>query len=66
MCFCKERNKLVGTTNFLVWKKRIDLLLKENELLDYIKGNVIVLEKEQTQYLAEFNKDEIRAQRIMI
>jgi len=42
MSFCKESNKLVGTTNFLVWKKSTDLPLKENELLDYVKGSVTV------------------------
>ena len=35
MSFYKERNKLVGTNNFLAWKKRTDLLLKENELLEH-------------------------------
>jgi len=66
MPFCKERNKLVGTTTFLAWKKRIDLLLKENELIDHIKGNIIVPDKEQTQALEKYNKDETRSQRILI
>lgn len=66
MSFCKESNKLVGTANFLAWKKRTDLLLKENELLDYIKESVIIPTKEQTQALEKFNKDETRAQRILI
>ena len=38
MSFCKESNKLVGTNNFLAWKKRTDLLLKENEFLDFIES----------------------------
>ena len=66
MSFCKESNKLVGTNNFLAWKKRTDLLLKENELLEYVKGNIVVPTKEQTQALAKYDKDEARAQRIMI
>jgi len=66
LSFCKESNKLVGTTNFLAWKKRIDLLLKENELLDLIKGNTTIPVKEQTQALAKYNKAETRAQRILI
>ena len=66
MSFCKESNKLVGTNNFLAWKKRIDLLLKENKLLEHIKGNVTIPTKEQTQTLAKYNKDETRAQRILI
>ena len=57
---------MVGTNNFLAWKKRTDLLLKENELLEHIKGNVTIPAKEQTQALAKYNKDETRAQGILI
>ena len=66
MYFYKESNTLVGTTNFLAWKKMTDLLLKENELLDLIKGNITIPAKEQTQALAKYNTDETRAQRILI
>ena len=66
MSFCKEINKLVSTNNFLAWKMMIDLLLKENELLQHIKGNITIPAKEQTQALAKYNKDETRAQRILI
>lgn len=61
MSFCKESNKLVGTNNFLAWKKRTDLLLKENELLEHIKGNITIPAKGQTQALAKYNKDDTRA-----
>lgn len=60
--FFKESNKLVGTNNSLAWKKRIGLLLKENELLEHVKGNISIPTKEQTQALEKYNKDEIRAQ----
>lgn len=66
MSFCKENNILVGTNKFLAWKKRTSLLVKENELLKHAKGNIIILDKEQTQPLAKNNKDETRSQRIMI
>jgi len=66
MYFCKESNKLVGTNNFLAWRKRTNLPLQENELLEHIKGNITILAKEQTQALAKYNKDETRAQRILI
>ena len=66
MSFCKESTKLVGTNNFLAWKKRIDLLLKENELLEHVEGNITIPAKEQTQALAKYNKDETKAQRILI
>ena len=61
MYFFKERNKLVGTNNFLAWKKRNDLLLKENDLLEHVKWNITIPAKEQTQALAKYNKDETRA-----
>lgn len=64
--FCKESNKLVGTNNFLAWKNRTDLLLKENELLEHVKGNTTTPAKEKTQSLAKYNKDETRTQRILI
>jgi len=66
MSFCKESNKLVGTKNFLAWKKRICLLHKENELLEHIKGNITIPAKEKMQALAKYNKDETRSQRILI
>jgi len=67
MSFCKESNKLVGTNNFLAWKKSsTDLLLKANELLEHVKGNITIPAKEQTQALAKYNKNETRAQRILI
>jgi len=38
--FCKESNKLVGSTNFLAWKKRIVLVLTENEVMEYVLGEI--------------------------
>ena len=61
MSFCKESNKLVSTNNFLAWKKRTNLLLKENELLEHAKGNITIPAKKQTHALAKHNKDETRA-----
>ena len=40
--FFMESNKFIGSTNFLAWKKRIDLLLKDNELLEHVKGNITI------------------------
>ena len=54
MSFCKETNKLVGSNNFLSWKKRMNLLLKENELLEHVKGNIVIPAKEQTLALAKY------------
>ena len=40
MSFCKENNKLVGASNFLAWKKRTDLNLIENEVMEHVKGSI--------------------------
>ena len=36
----KVENKFEGASNFRSWKKRIDLILEKNKLLDLAKGNV--------------------------
>ena len=59
--YCKESNKLVGSSNFLAWKKRIDLILIENEVVGHVKGLVFELLKEEAQALAKHIKGEIRA-----
>jgi len=64
--FCKESNKLVGAANFLAWKKRTNLNLIENEVMDHIKGSITQPPKEDTQAHARFMKGEVRAQRILI
>ena len=38
--FCKESNKLVGASKFLAWKKRTNLNLIENEVMEHIKGSI--------------------------
>ena len=43
--FCKERNKLVGGSNFLVWKKRTDLKFTKHEVTEPKKYNTQELEK---------------------
>ena len=36
----KGVNKLEGASNYRSWKKRIDLILEKNKVLDLVKGNV--------------------------
>jgi len=36
----KGENKLEGASNYRAWKKRIDLILKKNKVLDLVKGKV--------------------------
>ena len=38
--FFKEIYKLVGSSNFLAWKKRIDIVLEEIEVINHINGKV--------------------------
>jgi len=66
MSFCKKSNKLVEASNFLAWKKRTNLNLIENEVMDHIKGSITKPPKEDTQALAKFMKGEVRALRIPI
>jgi hypothetical protein len=37
----KSENKLYGASNFRVWKKRIDLILAKNKVLNIVKGNIV-------------------------
>ena len=37
--YCKESNKLVGSSNFIAWKKGTNLNLIEDEFMDYIEGS---------------------------
>lgn len=40
----KEGNKLNGETNFKAWKKRINLILEEHDVLQYVKEKVYQVE----------------------
>ena len=66
MSFYKQSNKLVGASNYIAWKKRIDLDLIENKVMDHVKGSTTKLGEEDAQGLANYMKGEIRAQRILI
>ena len=66
MPFCKESNKLVGSSNFSAWKKRTDLNLIEDEVMDHIEGSNVSPPKEDTSAHAKYMKGEIRAQIILI
>jgi hypothetical protein len=37
----KSENKLEGASNFRAWKKRIDLILAKNKVLDIVKGKIV-------------------------
>ena len=44
---------MVGSSNFLAWKKRIDLILIENEVVEYVKGSISKPSQEQAQALSK-------------
>jgi len=46
---CKEGNRLDGASNFKAWKKRIDLVLMENEGMDFVLGKVPEPDKNNAQ-----------------
>ena len=66
MTYCKESNKLVGSSNFSAWKKMTDLNLIEAEVMGYIEGSTIKPSKEDALAHAKYMKGERRAQRILI
>ena len=66
MYFCKESNKLVGSSNFFAWKKRTDLILTKNEVINHVKGSITKPPKEEAQAHAKYMKGEVKAQRILI
>jgi hypothetical protein len=43
----KSENRLDGASNFRAWKKRIDLILAKNKVLDIVKGKIVEPEFEE-------------------
>ena len=43
----KSENKLDGSSNFRLWKTRIDLILVKNKVLDNVKGKIVKPEFEE-------------------
>jgi hypothetical protein len=42
----KLEKKIEGSSNFIAWKKRIDLILSKNKVLDIVKGKIVELDFE--------------------
>ena len=59
MSFCKERNKFVGSVNFLAWNKRTNLILIENEVVEHVKGSITKPPKEEARALVKYMKGKI-------
>ena len=43
----KSENKLEGDSNFRAWKKRIELIISKNKVLDIMKGKIMEPEFEE-------------------
>ena len=61
-CF-KENQKLVGISNFLEWKIRIDIVLEVNEVIDHVHEKISKPSKDQA--LSEYKERDLRAQKIL-
>jgi len=57
--FYKEINKLIRSTNFLKWMKRIDLPLIEHEVMEYVLGETFEPSEDKTQKIIEYKKGEV-------
>jgi hypothetical protein len=43
----KSKKKLDGASNFRAWKRRTDLILAKNKVLDIVKGKIVEPEFEE-------------------
>lgn len=62
--FCKEFYKLVGSSNFLAWKRRISIVLEESEVINHIYGKFS--KPFEGQELFEYMERDQRAQGILM
>ena len=60
----KLEDKMEGIENFLAWKYRIGLILRENDLEKYIKDEVA--EPKEDEAKEKHGKDLIKAMRIIV
>jgi hypothetical protein len=56
-------DKLEGVEKFCAWKYRIGLVLEENNLAEFVKGEI--MESDDAAEKAKHQKDTIRAKRII-
>jgi DNA integrity scanning protein DisA with diadenylate cyclase activity len=70
----KSKNKLEGASNFRAWKKRIDLILAKNKVLDIVKGKIVEQEFEEGKekelqnvaVMEKFKDNDINSMRIIV
>lgn len=54
---------MVGISNFLAWKRRIDIVLEVNEVIDHVHGKVSKPSEEQE--LSKYMERDLMAQNIL-
>ena len=64
-------DRLYGAGNFIPWKARLVVILEENESWDEVVNNtttnpIVVLASNDAQALSSFNKEDIKARRIIL
>lgn len=57
----KGENELEGASNYRAWKKRIDLILEKNKVLDLVKGKV----KKPINASSDAKKEKFRETKIL-
>jgi len=63
----KGVNKLEGASNYRAWKKRIDLILKKNKVLDLVQGKIKKPTDESSEAKkAKFREIEILAMNLIV
>jgi hypothetical protein len=70
----KSENKLDGTSNFIAWKTRIDLILAKNNVLDIRKGKIVEpkfkegkeKEPQNVEVMEKFKDSDINAMSIIV
>ena len=62
--FRKEIYKLVGSLNIFAWKRRIDIVLEENEVTDHINGKVS--KPFEGQVPSEYMEEDLRVPEILM
>jgi len=55
-----------GNSNLIAWKDRMEAVLDENELLDYVKTDIPKPGSANAENLAQWNKDVAKVRRIIL
>ena len=62
----RTEHALEGTLKFYAWKDRMEVVLDDNELLEYIKTNIPKPPTSNAQPLTQWRKDIAKARRMIL